>query len=67
LTVLIVDDEPDILDAIADELNIYLTHTAPDYETALQYLSGYKYDIVILDVMNATNPELLKISVSQGF
>jgi CheY-like chemotaxis protein len=67
LTVLVVDDEPDILDAVADELEMCLVYKASDYETALQYLLGYKYDIVILDVMGVNGFELLKVSVSKGF
>jgi CheY-like chemotaxis protein len=67
LTILVVDDEPDMLDAVGDELEKCLVHKASDYETALQYLLGYKYDIVILDVMGVNGFELLRISVSQGF
>jgi DNA-binding NtrC family response regulator len=67
LTVLVVNNESEILESIADELGMCLVNTAPDYETALQYLLGYKYDIVILDVIDVTSLELLKISVSQKF
>jgi len=67
LTILVVDDELDILDAVEDELEMCFVHKASDYETALQYLLGYKYDIVILDVMGVNGFELLKVSVSQGF
>ena len=67
LTILVVDDEPDMLDALEDELEMCLVHKASDYETALQYLLGYKYDAVILDVMGVNGFELLRISVSQGF
>jgi hypothetical protein len=67
LTVLVVNNDSDILDSVVDELGICLVHLAPDYESALQYLLGYKYDIVILDVMDITSFELLKISVSQKF
>jgi CheY-like chemotaxis protein len=67
LTILVVDDDPDILDAVGDELEMCLVHKASDYETALQYLLGYKYDVVILDVMGVNGFELLRISVSKGF
>jgi CheY-like chemotaxis protein len=67
LTILVVDDEPDMLDAVEDELEMCLVHKASDYETALQYLLGYKYDAVILDVMGVNGFELLRVSVSQGF
>jgi CheY-like chemotaxis protein len=67
LAVLAVDGDPDILDTIGDELEMCLIHKASDYETALQYLLGYKYDVVILDVMGVNGFELLRVSVSQGF
>jgi DNA-binding NtrC family response regulator len=66
-TILVVDDEPDILEAVEDELDMCLIHKAGDYETALQYLLGYTYDVVILDVMGVNGFELLKVSVSRGF
>lgn len=67
LTILAVDDEQDILDVIEDELDMCIVHKAADYETALQYLLGYTYDIVILDIMGVNGFELLRTSVSQGF
>ena len=66
-TILVVDDEPDILEAVEEELEMCLIHKAGDYETALQYLLGYTYDAVILDVMGVNGFELLKVSVSRGF
>jgi len=65
--VLVVDDEPDILDIVAEELDMCLIHRATDYETALQYILGYTYDIVILDIMGVNGFELLQNSVSRGF
>jgi DNA-binding NtrC family response regulator len=67
LTVLVVSNDPEILDTVADELGMCLVHLAPDYETALQYLLGYKYDVVIFDVMDVTTIDLFKISISQKF
>jgi len=67
LAILIVDDEPDILETIEDELYMCILHKAEDYETARDYLDSYKYDIVILDIMGVNGFELLKQSVSKGF
>jgi CheY-like chemotaxis protein len=67
LAILIVDDEPDILETIEDELYMCILHKAEDYETARDYLDNYKYDIVILDIMGVNGFELLKQSVSKGF
>ena len=65
--VLIVDDEPDVLETVADELDMCLVHKAADYDTALQYLLSYSYDVVILDIMGVNGFELLKNAVSRGF
>jgi DNA-binding NtrC family response regulator len=65
--ILAVDDEPDILESIVEELDMCLVHTAQNYETAIQYLMGYTYDIVILDIMGVNGFELLKDSVLRGF
>ena len=65
--VLVVDDEPDILDSIAEQLDMCRIYRAKDYEIALQLMAGFKFDIVILDVMGVRGFELLKKSVSKGF
>ena len=65
--VLVVDDEPDVLDTVADELDMCIVHKAQDYDTALQYLLSYTYDIVILDIMGVNGFELLKSAVDRGF
>ena len=65
--ILIVDDEPDILDSIAEQLDMCRIYRAKDYEIALQLLAALKFDIVILDVMGVRGFELLKKSVSKGF
>jgi DNA-binding NtrC family response regulator len=65
--VLVVDDEPDVLDSVEEELDMCVLHKAGDYDTALQYLLGYTYDIVILDIMGVNGFELLQQSVSRGF
>ena len=65
--VLVVDDEPDVLDSIAEQLDMCRIYRAKDYEIALQLMAGFKFDIVILDVMGVRGFELLKKSVSKGF
>ncbi len=65
--VLVVDDEPDILETVANELDMCLVNKAKDYDTALQYLLSYTYDIVILDIMGVNGFELLKTAVERGF
>jgi DNA-binding NtrC family response regulator len=65
--ILVVDDEPDILDAIAEQLDMCRIYRAKDFEIAMQLLAGFKFDIVILDIMGVRGFELLKKSVSKGF
>ncbi len=65
--ILVVDDEPDVIETIKEELDMCLVHEATDYDTALQYLMSYTYDIVILDIMGVNGFELLKKSVQRGF
>lgn len=65
--ILVVDDEPDVLDTVADVLAGCLVTKARDFETARQYLMSFTYDVVILDIMGVDGFELLKISVKRGF
>lgn len=66
-TVLIVDDEPDILETVGELLDMCVLHKAGDYDTAVQYLSNNSYDVVVLDIMGVNGFGLLKISDSKGF
>jgi len=65
--VLVVDDEPDILEIVAELLDTSQVHTAVDYDAALQSLKNETYDIVVLDIMGVNGLELLKVSVERGF
>jgi CheY-like chemotaxis protein len=65
--ILIVDDEADILETVEEELDMCLLHKAQNYDTAVQYLASYTYDIVILDIMGVDGFALLKDSVNRGF
>jgi CheY-like chemotaxis protein len=65
--ILVVDDEPDVLETIEEMLSMCRIHKATDYVTALQYLLSYTYDIVILDIMGVDGFSLLRKSVSRGF
>ena len=65
--ILVVDDEPDVLETIEEELNMCIVHKAGDYDTALQYLGSFTYDVVILDIMGVNGFELLKEAVAAGF
>jgi len=66
-SVLVVDDEPDVLDTVAEELDMCLVDKAADYNTAMQYLASYTYDLVILDIMGVSGFDLLQNAVDRGF
>ena len=66
-SVLVVDDEPDVLETVAEELDMCIVDKAQDYSTAIQYLASYTYDIVILDIMGVNGFDLLENSVDRGF
>jgi phosphoenolpyruvate synthase/pyruvate phosphate dikinase len=65
--ILVVDDETDILETVAELLDTSQVHKAVDYDTALQSLEKNTYDIVVLDIMGVKGLELLKTSVERGF
>ncbi len=67
MNILVVDDEPDVLETVSEILDMCNVHEANDYDTAVQYLLSYTYDIVILDIMGVNGFELLKLSVDRGF
>ena len=60
--ILIVDDEPDVLETLEEELGVARVDKAQDYDTALQLLVSYTYDIVILDIMGVNGYELLSVA-----
>lgn len=66
-SILVVDDEPDVLDVIEEELDMCTIDKASSYGSAIQYLAGYTYDIVILDIMGVNGFELLQNAVDRGF
>jgi len=65
--ILVVDDEPDVLDLVAEVLDMAIIHKARDYDTAMEYLLMYAYDIVVLDIMGVKGFDLLRASVTRGF
>jgi len=68
--ILAVDDEPDILDTLADLLEDYedlVFDRATDYETGYHLLRSWTYDAVILDIMGVRGFDLLNASVHLGF
>jgi DNA-binding NtrC family response regulator len=60
--ILIVDDEPDILETLAEILDMCFIDTAPDFETAQKFLRKNEYDLAILDIMGVRGYDLLELA-----
>jgi CheY-like chemotaxis protein len=66
--ILAVDDEPDILDILREELERYRVDvdTAGSYEEAIQKMHSFTYDLAILDIMGVRGFELLQYAMLKG-
>ncbi len=70
-SVLAVDDEPDILTVLQEEIK----EACPDcffdkattYQEAVERLASWTYDLVILDIMGVRGFDLLKNAVIRNF
>jgi len=60
--ILIVDDEPDVLESLIEILDMCKIDTASSFEDGKQLLEKQYYDIAILDIMGVKGFELLKIA-----
>jgi CheY-like chemotaxis protein len=70
-SVLAVDDEPDILTVLQEEIKEAcpdcLFHKATTYQEAVERLASWTYDLVILDIMGVRGFDLLKNAVIRNF
>jgi len=60
--ILIVDDEPDVLDTLAELLPMCRVTKASQYEQAREYLETRPFDIAILDIMGVNGYQLLDLA-----
>ena len=60
--ILLVDDEPDVLDTLADLLPMCETVKASNFNAAKDYLESQYFDIAILDIMGVEGYQLLEIA-----
>lgn len=60
--VLIVDDEPDVLDTLEDLLHMCSVTKALSFEQAKDHLQTQGFDIAILDIMGVNGYELLALA-----
>jgi DNA-binding response OmpR family regulator len=63
--ILIVDDEPDVLDALADLLGMCELTTASTFEEARQKLLAGPFDMAILDIMGVDGYKLLELATQR--
>lgn len=66
--ILAVDDEPDILEVLRDELELLGVEvdTAGSFEDAIQKMHSLTYDLAILDIMGVRGFELLQYARLKG-
>ena len=65
--ILVVDDEPDVLETLYEILDMCILHKAADFSTSIDFMSKNTYDAVVLDIIGVNGFELLRHSVSKGF
>ncbi|MEW6184155.1 MAG: ATP-binding protein [Thermodesulfobacteriota bacterium] len=69
-TILAVDDEPDILDILEEEINAEgrgcRISKATSFEQAKEYLAREPFDLVILDIMGVRGFDLLEEATQKG-
>ncbi len=61
-SVLIVDDEPDVLESLEELLSMCDVTKASNFEDAKRLMESKDFDIAILDIMGVDGYELLKIA-----
>ena len=64
--ILIVDDEPDVLETLEELLSRCLIDKAPSFETGMKFLNKNTYDLAIFDIMGVKGYELLKTATDKG-
>jgi DNA-binding response OmpR family regulator len=63
--ILIVDDEPDILETLEEILDMCVIDTAADFETGKELLEKNPYDAAILDIMGVYGYDLLETTTKE--
>jgi len=63
--VLIVDDEPDVLETLSDLLEMCNITEASSFEEAKELLETQHFELAILDIMGVSGYEILKIATEK--
>ena len=64
--ILVVDDEPDILDTLDDLLTMCEVTKAGGFDEAKEYMEHQTFDMAVLDIMGVSGYELLEIAVKHN-
>lgn len=64
--ILIVDDEPDILDTLEELLPMCAVTKASSFDEARRLLESEKFEFAILDIMGVSGYDLLKIASKEN-
>lgn len=64
--ILIVDDEPDIIEVLRELLDGCIIDSATDFKEARALLEKNLYDVAVLDIMGVNGYELLEIAGEKG-
>ncbi len=64
--ILVVDDEPDVLETLEELLYMCSVDMASTFEQAIQYLKNSTYDLAVLDIMGVNGYDLLKATNKIG-
>jgi CheY-like chemotaxis protein len=69
--ILAVDDEPDVLTVLEEEIRDACSgcifDKATTYEEAVEKMASWTYDVVILDIMGVRGFDLLELAVNRNF
>jgi len=69
--ILVVDDEPDVLSLVEEEIRMTCSgchlDKATTYEEAVARMISWTYDAVVLDIMGVRGFDLLELAVSRNF
>ncbi|MCK5350382.1 MAG: response regulator, partial [Desulfobacula sp.] len=63
--ILIVDDEPDVLDSLEELLDMCTLVRAQNFEEANHFLKTQKFDMAILDIMGVDGYQLLETATKK--
>ncbi|MCD4678011.1 MAG: response regulator [Desulfobacula sp.] len=60
--ILLVDDEPDILETLEELLYMCSVDTASTFDEAIDFLKNNTYDVAVLDIMGVKGYDLLRVT-----